>query len=132
MEKINGDNLCIDKTFMDFMESVKKEVECILNKNKVEYTHPVILVLKTEKSYVENDPGPAGVIFIKSDSVERTWFSIANMEFEHEKDSRKGLRNLAQIRFIDCLYFLEDQREKLFEVLKQFDPEWETPNDYAH
>ena len=132
MEKINGDNLCIGKTFVDFMESVKKELERIVNKN--ENIDSVTILLENCDSFTRDEgiEEPAMSVTINSNLCRRTYFTVANFEFDRFKSHRKALKNLIQVRFIDCLYYLEDKREILFQVLKQFDSKWETPSCYEH
>ena len=140
MEKINIDKLCIDKTFKDFMESLRDEVDRRLNggekhiRGRLCDNIPVTISLQAQWSEGHGFP-------IDTQTSCMTWvvvnfgptnFSITESEFKRTMGNKKALSSLANVRFIDALWSIESLREMQFEVLRRFDPEWETPDDYLH
>ena len=140
MERPNIENLCIDKTFKDFMESLRDEVDRLLNegekriRGRLYENIPVTISLQAQWSDGHGFP-------IDTQTSCRTWvainfgdnnFSIAESEFKGTIGNKKALTSLVSVRFIDALWGIEALRELQFEVLRRLDPEWETPDDYLH
>lgn len=136
---INIDNIYIDKTFRDFMESIRNEVQSLVDGNKTELLYhniPVTIELDAQWYDFSEYDIPAAkhascIVWarIKFGGVE---FGIGDFEFARYFDDKKGLDNLVQVRIIDGLWSVEDIRERRFETLRRCYPDWKTSDDYLH
>ena len=139
---ISIDSICIDKTFKDFMESIRDEVDKLLNESKAALSDrltdsiPVTIELDAQwYDFSESDfPFPPQMSCIVWATVKfgEAYFAIGDFEFARYFGSKKRLDNLVQVRLVDCLWSIENAREEQFGILRRFYPDWKTSDDYLH
>jgi len=136
---IDADKLCVDGNFADFMKSLRDEVQSLVDRNKVEVLNDDDLPVTIELS-----GGPKVTYGIAPEPVETyvlkatikfkhsPGFDIYKEEFERLRGHKVGLENLVKVRLMDCLFFIENNREAGLQVLKRFVPDWKMPDCYAY
>jgi len=130
MNEINTDNIKIDGTFDEWIESIKVEIERLLapKDDKDDKDDKYVVEVLDAPAWSENS-GPIKVINIH----DITYFSFGEKEFERARDcSQKSLESLLKVRFVDAVWSIEAIREDYFRLLRRFDPKHETPDEWLH
>ena len=117
---INFDNIKINGTFDEWVESIRAEADRLLKpvkKGDEEY------IVKAEFSSWGYKM-PARSIVVSDGYRNLGWFSIAEFEFERNKRNKKRLRQLIRVRFIDMLWSINAKIVEDYRLLKRFDPKY--------
>jgi len=135
MKTININKLRIDEDFKTFIESVRDEVDRLLNEGQ-EKSIPVTVKLDARWfDFSESDfPFPKQMSCIVWAAIKfgQAYFAIGDFEFTRLFNDKKRLDSLVKVRFVDALWGIEAAREQRFELLRRFDPKHQTPDDYLH
>ena len=140
--RINFDNIKITGTFNEWIKSIRAEIERVLTNTNCGGEETYSVEVRPSDWGTKKDPMPAKAIVIMYTGItgmtifafprEITHFSFAECEFKHKKARPEYLKTLVNVRFIDMLWSLEDQREKRFKLLRKFDSTHKTPDCYEH
>lgn len=139
---INFNNIKIDGTFDEWIESIKVEVQKMLICTDYGCNTYSVEIRPDDWGKEEYGLIPAKQIVIVYTGIKGvadfdfpkdiTYFGFAKKEFECCKVSSKYLKNLVNVRFWNMQWGLENKRENYFMLLRRFNPKHETPNDYLH
>ncbi len=105
-------NLNTTSTFKDYIDSIAAEITRLLAV-LIEVDEPKYTVeIKDTDWSKEQDGSMSGLAILFSDDCgTNTYFSIAEFEFEDNKEKPQFLRRIAETRFIDAVYCLRDKRD---------------------
>jgi len=113
MKQIDADRLHIDGNFKEFMESVRDEVDRLLNDGQEKDMSATIELDAQWYDFSEQDnfwPVPKwhSCIIWAHIKFGGTHFGIGDFEFGRYAGDRKRLDNLVKVRFVDALWSLAD------------------------
>ncbi len=127
MIEFNYDNIIINIDFKTWIKSICTEINKILSNSSDTF----VAEAKIKPTYW-GEGIPAQSIYIFNTFNGGLYFSIAEFEYEQNKGNKEHLNNLVKTRLLGFLYSLEQHREDIFRILRQFDPQWETPDDFLY
>lgn len=127
MFRFNYDNVVVGTCFDEWIESICAEVNRVFSMDR---DTPLREVKIESTDWGNNKAGE----LIEARSISAGNFHLSFAKFEYDKYIKKSsnLEQLLSMRLIDALWSLEDLREIMFEMLRQFDPEWKTTDDWVH
>lgn len=124
---INFDNININGTFNEWVESIRAEVERLLK--PVNQDDEKYLVVVKPCDWGVKRSIPAKAVVIKDGYRVYTYFSLAEMEFnKHTKYRKKHLTRLIECRFIDMTWSINGIIQENIKLLKRFDPKYRVEN----
>lgn len=128
MERFNCDNVVVGTHFFEWVKSICVEFNRILSDN---VDIPVAVAKIRTEYWDKNETIEARTICLDT-GLSIFTCSFAKNEYDKYIKENLDLKKLLQARLADVLWSIEDYREELFRILRQFDPEHETSDDYVH